>query len=399
MQCLSLDLQKHAGSLALKKGNPVSSIGPEQMDFRRSLQALSLILAALGWLAMAAAPANAERKIGLSLPLTGAAEVLARQYLIGAKLAISENERKTGEKITLVIVDDGCDAELANLAASDLIKAGVDLVSGLLCNDAATVIANAYATTSIPLLVAGARSERLIKDRDRKSWNLWRISPGDSDASFFAGKIFSTAWADKAYAIVDDGTVYGRNLADAFRAVMEEKGLPPQFQDNFRPTQSTQARLIRRLRRAGITHVFVGASAEDVAMIASNADQLNIPLEIAGGEILSIMPYLDTDLLPPPGFQAIVEKSSVDLQLSAEMNTLLQANNIQPEVSVLAGIQSMQIAIAALADSPKETTVNLAGKTFDTLLGPVSFSADGRNTAQQYDLYVWTGDDFKQVTQ
>jgi branched-chain amino acid transport system substrate-binding protein len=369
------------------------------MDFRRSLQIFSLLLAAFSVLAISAPPSKAEKKIGLSLPLTGAAEVLARQYLIGAKLAISEIERTTGEKINLVIVDDGCDTELANLAASDLIKSGVDLVTGLLCNEAATVVASAYATTSIPILVAGARSERLIKDRVRESWNIWRLSPGDSDASLFAGKIFGDAWAGKAYAIVDDGTVYGRNLADAFRAVMEEKGLPSQFQDNFRPTQSTQARLIRRLRRAGITHVFVGASAEDVAMIANNANELNIDLEIAGGEILSIMPYLDQDILPPPGLQAIVEKSSVDLQLSEEMKILLEDNKIQPEISVLAGFQSIQVAFGALADIPEKTTSNLAEKTFETLLGPVSFSSDGRNTAQQYDLYIWTGSDFKQVTQ
>jgi branched-chain amino acid transport system substrate-binding protein len=273
------------------------------------------------------------------------------------------------------------------------------MVSGLLCNEAATVVANAYATTSVPILIAGARSERLIKDRDRESWNLWRLSPGDSDASAFAGKVFSSAWAGKAYAIVDDGTVYGRNLADAFRAAMEEKGLPPQFQDNFRPTQSTQARLVRRLRRAGITHVFVGASAEDVAMIANNAKDLKIPLEIVGGEILSIMPYLENEILPPSGLEAIVEKSSVDLQLSEEISALFADNNIQPEASVLAGYQSMQVAVAALAENPEKTTENLANNLFETLLGPVRFSENGKNTTEQYGLYVWTGTDFKQATQ
>ena len=358
-----------------------------------------MALAAIGLLLAFVTDATAEKQIGLSVPLTGAAETLARQYVIGAKLAVSQFERAGGEKISLIIADDGCESALADLAATELLEARVDLVSGLLCNEAATVMANRFANIGTPLLVAGARSERLIKDRERESWNLWRMSPGDSDASHFAGEILSKAWAGKAYAIIDDGTVYGRNLADAFRVIMEEKGVPPQFQDNFRPTQSTQARVVRRLQRAGITHVFIGSSAEDVAMIANNAAELNIPLQIAGGEVLSIMPYLNADLQPPAGLLAIVEKSAVDLNLPPRIGELFTENNIQPENAVLAGYQSMEITLAALGENSWETTRNLATKTFDTLLGPVNFTVDGRNAGEQYGLFTWTGTQFQQVGQ
>ena len=354
---------------------------------------------AIGMLLASVSGADAEKRIGLSVPLTGAAETLARQYVIGAKLAVSRFEQAGSEKITLIIADDGCESALADLAAAELLEAKVDLVSGLLCNEAATVMANRFANVGTPLLVAGARSERLIKDRERETWNLWRLSPGDSDASRFAGEILSKAWTGKAYAIIDHGTVYGRNLADGFRVIIEEKGVPPQFQDNFRPTQSTQARVVRRLQRAGITHVFIGSSAEDVAMIAKNAAELDIPLQIAGGEVLSIMPYLSGELQPPAGLLAIVEKSAVDLELPPHIGEFFTQNNIQPENAVLAGYQSMEIAMAAMGKNSWETTRNLATKTFETLLGPVGFTKDGRNSGEQYGLYTWTGTQFEQMGQ
>lgn len=355
-----------------------------------------LLILTLGFLSPAAL---AQKKIGVSLPLSGENTRFGQQFLVGAELALKIRNQISADQFDLVIVDDACDEEIGKIAAEDLRAAEVSMVTGLLCNSAAKSVADELADSGIPILVGGARSERLIKDREREGWNLWRLSPGDTDAAFLAGQIFAKAWQGQAYGIVDDGTVYGRNLADAFRAVMEDAGLPPQFTDNYRPTQSTQARMVRRLKRAGITHVFIGGSAEDVAMIARNAKELEIPLEIVGGETLSIMPYLPKDQIPPDGLKAIVEKSSVDLSLSPGMINLLEKEKIEPELHVLAGYQSIEIAFEAVRETHEATRKALESEQFDTLLGPVSFDRDGRNTAQQYGLYQWIDGTFQQVTQ
>ncbi len=367
------------------------------MPIRLFLKTLvhSILFASISVLAVQSA--LAQQKIGLSLPLTGQAEPLARQFLIGAQAALSAEPQPGGA--TLVVVDDACDELVAQVAAAELLKSQVNLVTGFLCNISATVVANQMVASQIPLLVAGARSERLIKDREKESWNLWRLTPGDNDAARYAAEVLGKSWQNSAYAIVDDGTVYGRNLADAFRTVMDDQGLPPQFQDNFRPTQSTQARLVRRLRNAGITHVFIGAAAEDVAMIAKNANELNIALEIAGGEVLSIMPYLPQDTLPPDGLMAVIEKTMVDLDLPESIRQQFAEDNIEPEPYVLAGYQAVQIALAALRSTPQETTSALSQETFETLLGPVSFNSDGTSTTQHYGFYQWRNNQFMQVIQ
>jgi branched-chain amino acid transport system substrate-binding protein len=346
-----------------------------------------------------AATARAEIRIGLSLPFTGAAGKLARQFLTGAQLAAEIHNAKGGEKVVLVTADDGCDSELSRLSAADLLEANVGIVAGMLCNEAAYVLAEQFKASGIPVLVTGARSERIIKDRERSQWNVWRLSPGDGDVARFAAETLALAWKDTPFAIVDDGTAYGRTLADEFRTLMEDRGLSVQFQDNFRPTQSTQARLVRRLQNAGTTHAFIGAQAEDVAMIAKNAEDLGVPVTVFGGDTLSILPYLDPDTLPRGSILAALELPASLRPEASSLLITLQARDIDPLDQVIKGYQAVEVAIAAVGQRPEMTRNALTTKVFSTVLGPVSFRADGQNSISTYRLFAWKNGEFILATQ
>ncbi len=359
----------------------------------RPILATVLVAACMFW----PLTAHAQLTVGVSLPLSGAISKLALQFETGARLALEDHNLSTGQNVSMFVADDGCDEELASLAAEDIREQNPGIITGMLCNAVATHFANAFLDEGMPLLVAGAQSERLIKDRERNEWKLWRLSPGDSEAAEIAVSHFARAWAGVPYAIVDDGTVYGRNLADTFRSGMEEVGLPPQFQDNFRPTQSTQARMVRRLVRAGVTHAFVGASAEDVAMIASNAEELEINLQLGSGEALSIFPYLDTELLPGKGVTAILKKAEVSQEVPQGLAERLAAMDRQAEPYVLLGYQAMQVAIQALAPTTEATIGRLNQFRFDTVLGDVAFDASGDNSVPQFAPYRWQNGRFERI--
>ena len=80
------------------------------------------------------------------------------------------------------------------------------------------------------------------------------------------GDILVREWRNDLFAIIDDGTIYGRELAETLRAAAELAALKPVFVDTFRPQLENQIALAGRLNRAGATHVFAGGDAEDVAM-------------------------------------------------------------------------------------------------------------------------------------
>ncbi len=356
---------------------------------RTAVIALAIALAA-------ALPTHAQPvKLGLSLPLSGNAAALGRQFLAGARLAVELHEGARG--VELLPSDDGCDADLAGLAAEDLRDAGVVMITGFLCNDAATTAADMLRESGIPLLVAGARSVRLIEDREREEWNLWRMSPGDDEAPQAAFRILSRRWATTPYAIVDDGTVYGRNLADEFRAMMEQANLPPQFVDNFRPAQSTQAGLIRRLQRSGVEAVYLAASAQDVALVGRNMLEFGPNIEIATGEAVSILPYLEEAETIPVGLLAIMQPEPERLASVEPMLDTLAERGLEPEPYLLLGFAAMQVVAEALATNVFAGGGFSAGWSAQTVLGTVTFDADGRNTADTYRLFRWNGEGFAPV--
>ena len=121
---------------------------------------------------LAVAPADhvrAEVPIGFSTPLTGPHAWVGEPHLAGTELAVADLNAKggiLGEPLRLVLVDDGCDAELAPLAAQKLVSEAVAVAFGATCSGAAIPAAEIYRRAGILMIEAGATNPRLTEDKD-----------------------------------------------------------------------------------------------------------------------------------------------------------------------------------------------------------------------------------------
>ncbi|MEM7067466.1 MAG: ABC transporter substrate-binding protein [Pseudomonadota bacterium] len=322
--------------------------------------------------------------IGISIPLSGDAAELGQRFRIGAKLAMEQ----FGSGHELYIADDGCDPDLGALAADSLETANSAIIVGMICNAPAKAIANKFAGTKIPAIVSGARSIRLIKDRDREEWNLWRLSPGDDYPVSIAADAIKDRWQTTPYAIVDDGTIYGRSFTDQLRAKMDEIGLQPQFSDTFRAAQSTQAGLLRRLQRSGVTAAFIAsASMEDLFTISRNLKDFEIELEILTSEALSVLPLLEEADKIPAGIRVVMAPIPEDSGLAE----ILVARNIDPDRQIYHGYAAIQVAVSALELQEDNPTAAIENSAFQTVLGTVKFEPNGSSTYNPYRLFEWDG--------
>ncbi len=328
-------------------------------------------------------------KIGISLPLSGNAAPLGRQFIAGARLALQTVP--AANNLSLVISDDGCDKELAKLAIDDIKAAGVVMVTGFLCNEPAYIAANALSDKNIPLLISAARSNRILKDKKRYQWNIWQMAPNDADIAHAAFEKLSRRWRSTPYAIVDDGTIFGRTQADEFRALMEEAGNKPQFVDNFRPAQSTQAGLIRRLGRSGVEAMFLATTAQDAALIARNMIEFGTgTIEIATGEAVGLLPYIEDNKDVPIGLLAIMREPPETLPGVKALLEVIEKAKLEPEPYLLLGYATMQV-VAEFIHSGK---ADLSQNQYTTILGNVVFDAEGKNTQNPYQLFRWNGTKF-----
>ena len=90
----------------------------------------------------------------------------------------------------------------------------------------------------------------------------------------------SERWRGVPWAVIDDGTVYGRTLADEFRARMEEAGSAAASLTISGPPSRRRPGWSDRLQRAGASAAFVAGDAEDVAILWSNVKDFDSKVEI-----------------------------------------------------------------------------------------------------------------------
>lgn len=325
--------------------------------------------------------------IVLFAPLSGDFGELGEQFKLGAELSLAESNFN----IRLEVIDTACDPATLSTKISDLDITNIRLMAGFYCSDVAKVVATQFSDSGIPILVSGARSVRLIKDRERESWNLWRMAPGDDFPTATAARAIVERWKDTPFALVDDGTIYGRSFSDNVRSRLDEADAPPQFSDTFRAAQSTQAGLLRRLQRSGVTAAFIAsATTEDIVNIARDAANLDINVEIITTEAMMVLPFLEEAKDIPAGLQVI----GWPLPEAPRLDAKLRETNTQEELAIYQGFATMEIALAALGDSNAETISRLTSTSFETVLGEIGFNANGSSSFNPYQLLEWNGTDF-----
>lgn len=334
---------------------------------------------------VAALPAAAEGGIGVAAPLSGPSAILGAQIRVGAEAV--------GAPVPLVVADDACTAEGGAAVARQFVEAKVAVVVGYLCTPAIEASLPILKEAGIPVVTVGVRTDSLTDRRQKTGWPVFRLGPrGDSERNA-AAVLLTRLWRSELFAIVDDGTIYGRELAESVRLVAEQAALKPVFVDTFRPQLDNQIALVGRLRKAGATHVFVGGDREDVAIMGRDAEKLGAELTIATGETARAAPgeasvVEGTLMVALPEWAAVAERAAVDA---------IVARGAVAEGYALPAYAAVQVAAEAMrrADATgRPLTETFGGDGFSTAIGPVSFDAKGDLRENPYRLFRFQGGRF-----
>ncbi|PBB21533.1 branched-chain amino acid ABC transporter substrate-binding protein [Mesorhizobium sp. WSM4313] len=347
------------------------------------MRLLTTTSAVLLWLSLAAS-ADAETLVGVAAPLSGSSAILGKQIEAGAGLAAEANG------IAIKAVDDACTADGGAAAAKEFVDAKVNVVVGFLCTDAIEAALPILKDANIPVITVGVRTESLTDRRAKTGWPVYRLGPrGDDERNAVAAKLIQL-WRDDLFAIVDDGTIYGREMAETFRAAAEQAALKPVFTDTFRPQLDNQIGLIGRLKKAGATKVFAGGDGEDIAIMGRDAAQLDAGITFAGGENLRTpqgdVPYaVGTLMIAPPEWSEIADPKVVQG---------FAAKNIVPDGYTLPAYAAVEVAKAALAgaeNTGQPLGEALTGRDFATAIGTVRFDDKGDLSQNPFRLFRFDG--------
>ncbi len=365
------------------------NIKPGQQDFDHVMLSLRLLTIIAGFAFTGAASAAS---IGIVAPQNGPYELLGQQVRQGAKAAAA----KLG--LDIVEIHESCEDGSGGAIADGLVAAKVSAAIGFLCTETLQGVLPPLKAAGIPAITLSSRAPILMEDALKYGWPLFRLAPSDRAESDRIAEIMLRDWKGHSIGLVDDGTIYSRELVDRIRSVLEENGLKPTFSDTMRPNQEQQVALVRRLARTGVSHVFIGAERNDVAIIARDAASENLALAIMGGDAMNAA----NNPVPLTASVLAVTRPAYDTLPSASaVAAELRGAGIEPEGYVLpayaAAELTTQLAEAVQAQSKPAPEILAGGTVFKTVIGDLGFTASHDLKDNPYRLQRWNGQRFEPV--
>lgn len=360
-----------------------------------------LAAAVVAFLLASSIAANSEILVGASGALTGPMAWTGEQIARGADMAISDLNRGgglLGQQLRLITADDFCDPKQALAAATKLKIDGVVAVIGHGCSGASLQAATIYDAAGI-IQISPASTSPLLTEQGHT--NVFRVIGRDDAQGLLAGNYLADHCSGKSIAVLNDGTTYGKGLADETQKQLLKRGLNAQVVQSYTPGKDDYTPEITALQSAGVEVVYVGGYYTDIALMARIARDRGYTVQVIAGDSMATEEY---SLIAGPAAEGTLFTFPIDPrrnpQAAAVVKEFREAN-FEPDSYTLlsyAAVQAWSQAVKRVGSlDTKAVIASLHKNTFETVIGPISFDAKGDLTVQNWIWYVWRNGQYEPV--
>ena len=360
-----------------------------------------------GFLALAVAAAlgvssfvQADVKIGVAGPMTGANAAFGEQYMKGAQAAadaINKAGGINGEQIKLVAGDDACEPKQAVAVANRLVDQDKVIgVVGHFCSSNTIPASDVYADAGVIMITPGSTNPQVT---ERKLDAVFRMCGRDDQQGIVAGDYIVDVLKGKKVVVINDKDTYGKGLADATSAQLTKRGVKPILEEGLTRDEKDFSALVTKIRSLGADVVYFGglhpeagplvrqlreAGLKDVKFMSDDGVVTDELVATAGGPQYVDGVYMtfgaDPRLLPDS--KAVVEQ--------------FRKAGTEPEGYTLYAYASVQ----ALADAFNGAKSNkgedaakwLKAHPVETVMGKKEWDAKGDLKVSDYVVYQWDKD-------
>jgi len=348
--------------------------------------------------AVSAVPASAgDVTIAVVGPLTGSLGPEGQRLVDGVSLAIDAINATgglLGQKLTSVDFDDSCDTDQAAAAAASAIAAGPSLIVGHFCSAASIRAAPLYAKAGIlhmsPISVSPKLTELGIP-------TLFRISGRTDREAIVIAQAITVRWPTRRIAVLDDGSVFGKGLADAVRQGLAERHIPVQMSSGYRPEAGTYVDIVAPLKDQKIDLLFLGGYSADIGLLVRQIGEAGLSIQSLTDPAAADVAFSQ---IAGKAAEGVMFTASPDPTASSAVAPLIaaaRARQIDMSPRIANAYAAVEVWAAAVRRAQSFDTAKvgatLHATSFDTVLGPVSFDAKGDNVgpAGEWVWYRWHG--------
>lgn len=196
-------------------------------------------------------------KIGVAQPLSGSIGALGQDLLNGVTLAVEEINQQgfkvAGKpvKLEIVAVDDKADPATGKLVAQQLVDAGVVAVIGHLNSGVSIEAAPVYAAANVAQIAISTNPKFTALGFP----TTLRMVANDNLQARAMGAYAAGLPGETRYAVIDEGTTYGKGLADGAAARLKELNKNVLLRQSFDGVTVEFGDLAAKLKAEGINVV------------------------------------------------------------------------------------------------------------------------------------------------
>jgi branched-chain amino acid transport system substrate-binding protein len=348
--------------------------------------------------------AAAQVKLGVAGPITGGSATFGAQLKNGVEQAIADINTAggiLGQKIQSppFIGDDRADPKEGVSVANKFVGDGVKFVVGHFNSGVTIPASDVYQENGILEITPAATNPKVT---DRNMWNIFRTCGRDDQQGGVAGAIIADKFKGKRVAIVHDKTTYGQGLADETRKVMNAKGLKEVLYEGVNVGEKDYSALVSKIKGARADLVYWGGLHDTGGLILRQLRDQGVKATFMGGDGIADDEFAS---IAGPGAEGTLMTFSPDPRTNAankQIVELFRKKGFEPQAYTLYSYAAVQIVKQAAEqakslDPKKVAEVMHSGKSFNTVLGEMSFDKKGDVTGytvggkkkDRYVLYEW----------
>ncbi len=383
------------------------------MSAAAAITALALLAGACGGGGTGTTGATTAKtvKIISSLPMTGASRTQTVEIVNSIKMAVEET-KIPNVTVLYDVLDDATaakgswdaaqEAENARKAINDkqvvayigTYNSGAAKVSIPLLNQAGLVMvspANTYPGLTKP--GKGEANEPTVYYPSGKR-NYARVVPAD-DLQGAVGAVWAKDLGAKNVYIVHDTELYGKGIADVFRAKAKEIGLTEKGYEGAGKADNYRA-LVNKIKDSGADLLYYGGIVDNnPAVLAKDLKAVAPNIKFMGPDGINCSEFLKQ--AGPAGegiystFGGVPAEKYTGKSATWLKNYDAKFNNKNPNAYAIYGYEAAKVVLAAIAkagdkaDDRATVLANVMGtKDYDGVLGKWSFDANGDTTLTQF---------------
>ncbi|MFJ7795277.1 branched-chain amino acid ABC transporter substrate-binding protein [Pseudomonas sp. ADAK2] len=359
-----------------------------------------------GFLALAVATAlgvsafaQADVKIGVAGPMTGANAAFGEQYMKGAQAAadaINASGGVNGEKIVLVKGDDACEPKQAVTVAKDLTNQKVAGVVGHFCSSSTIPASEIYDEAGIIAITPGSTNPQVT---ERGLSAMFRMCGRDDQQGIVAGDYIVDVLKGKKVAVLHDKDTYGQGLADATKAQLVKRGVTPVLYEGLTRGEKDFSAVVTKIRAAGADVVYFGGLHPEAGPLVKQLRTEGLKDVKFMSDDGIVTDELVTTAGGPQYVDGVLMTFGADPRLLPDSKTVVdefRKKGTEPEGYTLYAYASVQTLAAAFngskSNSGEKAAEWLKKNPVKTVMGEKTWDSKGDLKVSDYVVYQWDKD-------